>query len=273
MKALGDHNYALGFSKPMSNPEYHLSKGLSSSRLRTLISKSPAHMQYQMLNPEPPTAAMQFGTHVHTAVLEPELFLKNVAIFPGKTRYGKAWDDFNAASEGKIVLKKDELDQIREVQKSVLAHKTAAKLLENAHNELSFFARDVELGIDLKCRPDVLREGHIIVDLKTTTDASLKGFQRSIASFGYHQQAAFYLDVMSMVTGANYDKFVIIAVEKEAPHAVAVYALDDATIEAGRFINRKGLELYSRCLETGIWPAYSGEIVPMNLPSYAWPQE
>ena len=47
--------------------------------------------------------------------------------------------------------------------------------------ELSFFSEDLG-GIRAKCRPDwISNDKNIVIDLKTTQDASPKGFQKSIA--------------------------------------------------------------------------------------------
>ena len=47
----------------------------------------------------------------------------------------------------------------------------------------------------MKVRPDGLCKNYpVIVDLKTTADASYSGFQRSVERFGYHVSAAMYME-------------------------------------------------------------------------------
>jgi exodeoxyribonuclease VIII len=150
--------------------------------------------------------------------------------------------------------------------KSVMAHPTASALLKKNHNELSFFA-EIE-GVKVRCRPDIIREGKIIADLKTTDDASVKGFQRSVANFNYHRQAGFYCDIISQVTGEKYDTFTFIAVEKQPPYAVQVFVLDEESINKGREEYKLGIAKYRECLLTNSWPAYENVAVPLTLPGW-----
>ena len=105
---------------------------------------------------------------------------------------------------------------------------------------------------------------------RTCVDASSGGFSRSIANFGYEIQAAFYVDGIRAVTGMELP-FLFVAVEKEAPHAVAVYRADPEVIEVGRKKYRAALQLLKWCQESGSWPAYQpgGEIELISLPRWA----
>lgn len=87
---------------------------------------------------------------------------------------------------------------------------------------------------------------------------------------GYDIQAAFYVDGIRAVTGMELP-FLFIAVEKEAPHAVAVYRADPEVIEVGRKKYRAALQLLKWCQESESWPAYQpgGEIELISLPRWA----
>jgi len=65
--------------------------------------------------------------------------------------------------------------------------------------------------------------------------------------------------------------FLFVAVEKDAPHAVAVYRADPDVIEIGRKKYRAALQLLKWCQATGNWPAYQpgGEIELISLPRWA----
>lgn len=62
----------------LPNEEYHALDAISKSDLDK-INRSPAHYKYAKENPTPPTPAMERGTAVHMAVLEPELFARSYA--------------------------------------------------------------------------------------------------------------------------------------------------------------------------------------------------
>ena len=89
-------------------------------------------------------------------------------------------------------------------------------------------------------------------------------------TFGYAIQAAFYVDVAQALDGNKRD-FYWVAVEKEAPFAVAVYKASDAMLEHGRREYRKAIELYKECAAMDLWPAYSQQVQTLELP--AWVKE
>ena len=119
--------------------------------------------------------------------------------------------------------------------------------------ELSFFSEDLG-GIRAKCRPDwISHDKNIVVDLKTTQDASPKGFQKSIGQFGYHIQASWYLKVLQNLGFDSYD-FIFIAIEKTAPFCVGVYRASMEMLEEG---NKKVYEAIDKilwCKENDSYP-------------------
>lgn len=139
--------------------------------------------------------------------------------------------------------------------------------------ELSYFWQDKDTGLVCRCRPDFLRGGNIIVDIKTTADAEPKAFSKQIANLNYHLSAAFYLDGVTAVTGEKYDKFIIIAVEKEPPYGVSVHLLDEGTIDAGRFLYKKALKKLKECKDKDEWQGYPDEILSTAIPAWAFPAE
>lgn len=157
---------------------------------------------------------------------------------------------------------------------SVRSHAGAERLLASGLAEMSGFWIDRETGIECKCRPDFLSmAGETvtgIVDVKTCCDASADGFARAIATLGYDVQAAFYQDGLKAVTGRTIP-FYFIAVEKEAPFAVAAYKASDEVIEVGRAKYRGALKLLQWCRTNGSWPGYqpNGEVETINLPRWA----
>lgn len=261
---------AKAFALEISNEDYHKRSELSNSGNNIIIDESPAHFDYRRKNPHEPTPAMITGTIVHTAILEPEQFLDTHVAMPEcdrRTKAGKEfYEKFVIENSGKTVMDNKTYHQVFGMIGSVMAHPSAKEVLQKNHNELTFIG---ELnGVKVRCRPDILRDGRLLADLKTTDDASFRGFQKSIANFNYHRQAAYYCDIVSQVTGEKYDTFTFIAVEKSPPYAVQVFVLDEASLEKGREEYERGLAIYRECLLTNKWPAYPIEAQPMNLPSW-----
>lgn len=262
-----------GLHKTMPYDEYAALDAVRSSTLKH-FRRSAAHARYEMLNPED-TAAKVLGQAVHIAVLEPQRFADEYAVAPKldrRTTAGKAeWSAFCAENAGKIVLKADELELCRALADAAQAHPIAAKLLDAPGlTEPSLVWEDAETKLACKARLDRLttHDGFsTIVDVKTTRDASPRGFARECATYSYHMQAAWYLrgaDALSPVAR----RFVFIAIEKDPPYAVGVYELDNAFLGAGQKACDDALRMYRNAVETGEWPGYSTSIRTIFAPPW-----
>ncbi len=137
-------------------------------------------------------------------------------------------------------------------------------------SEESFFWQDPETGLACKCRPDYLRTDRILLDIKTTENASLEEFSRTLLKYNYHLSAAHYLDGVSAVTGQHCETFLIIACEKSAPYCVQVFEVDFGSIEKGRELCARSLQRYKNSKELPIPRGYSTDIVPINIPAYGF---
>jgi AraC-like DNA-binding protein len=120
-------------------------------------------------------------------------------------------------------------------------------------------------GTPCKVRPDLYNsENGMVLDLKTTLDASEKGFAKSVRQFGYTFQAAFYMTALRAM-GERPKQFVFLVVEKTAPFATACYALENADIEKEIPRVLEAMKIYGECLRTDVWPGYSDDVKTLNL--------
>lgn len=256
----------------LSNADYHGHSAVSKSHLDKLA-KSPAHYWAAYLDPDrvtpEPTLAMVLGTALHTAVLEPELWDATIAVppqaFDRRTKAGKELAlAFEQESAGKLVLTPEDGDRIRRMADAVHKHPASSFLLDlPGLREASYFWTDEDTGIECKCRPDWhSTDRRLVVDVKTTEDASPRGFQQSVAKWRYHVQSAWY----SRPLGA--EQFLFICVEKTPPYCVAVYAVTPAMFAAGARVADRDLALLAECRKSGRWPGYSDEIQPIDLPKW-----
>jgi hypothetical protein len=254
--------------------QYHAHEAVGSSSLKKIL-RSPAHYKYDLDNPQEPTPAKIFGSHLHEAVLEPSLFVKNTVVMPKFTGTGSQAkkDAWLMENHGKRIVKAEDMADILLMLESVKAHKTARALLAGGASEESYFDVCPETGLVRKARPDFLKDGHIIVDVKTTTDADPKEFEKDVANFGYHISAAYYLDVVGAVLKKKFDQFIIIAIEKTPPFGISIHLLDEDTIQAGRFLYKKALRILKECKEKNHYPGYPDKIRSSRIPQWAFPQE
>ena len=82
--------------------------------------------------------------------------------------------------------------------------------------------------IELNLMKEAWRRFGPIIDIKTTSDKSLSSFKSSAYKYGYHRQAAFYLD------GFQAKEFIFVVIEKKAPYNVGVYIAGEDFINRGR---------------------------------------
>ena len=271
---------APGFYEGVPEEDYHRWDAASQSLLTELAQgHSPAHVQEKILNPSPPTEALLIGTAVHTRVLQPHLFDNQVAEAPKcdrRTKDGKAiWAEFVEGNEGKLVLKKEQMAQVKAMSVAVESHPAAHFIIqsEGPFEGSLVHALNIPFGVDtlqLRCKSRIDhydRQLETIVDLKTTEDASQGAFERSMVKWGYHNQAGFYTSLMN-AAGLPARHFVFIVVEKSPPYAVAVYKLMQDDIEHGFADLLKPMETMARCFRADEWPAYSPEVTEIALPDW-----
>jgi len=263
-----------GIHDNQTNEEYHQSPGFSASGMKVFGQKSPAHYQQYLQEKREPTPAMIEGTLIHMAVLEPHLIETSVAVAPPvdrRTTAGKqTYADFLAASEGKLVVSRESYEKLVPISQRILNHPVARSLLTGGRAEVSCYWTDPSTKLLLKCRPDYLRDDGIVVDVKTTDDASFRQFQRKIVDLGYHWATAHYLDGISLLLGKTVNTLVHLVIEREPPFEVSLYVLDDASIERAREDVVRFRERFKTCMETNSWPGYDTEVQNMNLPSWAF---
>lgn len=266
----------------VENAEYHRHTAVSKSHL-DLVARSPLHYWARYVDPnrvEPePTPAMLMGTAVHTHVLELDAWDSRYVSAPEaidrRTKAGKeAWAAFEAEAAGRTVISRADADLVMAIGRAVHGHPAAAALLSwDGQAETTHMWTDATTGLECKCRPDWLTsDGSLIVDLKTTEDASPAGFRKSIASWRYHVQAAWYLHGLEQASGKRPDQFIFICVEKKPPHAVAVYAADAEMVAAGYDTAMRDLQVLADCKAAGSWPGYSEQIELISLPPWMRPR-
>jgi exodeoxyribonuclease VIII len=245
--------------------DYHANPAISSTDLRNFL-KTPAHYYVGKHSKHEASPAMVFGSAFHLRVLQPCLFESRVVV---EKSAPKAKRDALEA-DGKYLITDEDRKTIEYMVSSLEAHETAAALLwhPSAVYERSYFW-DWD-GLTCKCRPDVERRDlGLLIDLKTTTDASPGAFQKSIAGFGYHYQAQHYLTGVSAVSGYLWNTFLFVAVEKSPPFGVGVYKLDGEALEIARVRLQDTYDGIKEHIATDHWPAYPDEIVEISLPRWA----
>ena len=253
----------------ISNAEYHGRKThLSSTNVRT-HKKNKKQFKYSLTHElVKQTKAMADGTAVHAFFLERDKFNTDFVIKPADMRLNtKAGKEWALEHQSKIIIDSELGNNLYEMEKSFMDSPARLIYDKQGQSELSYFWDDLGL-VKGKCRPDwISNDGNIVVDIKTTTDASPRGFQKSIANWGYHIQLGWYIRGLQKL-GLPAKEFIFIAIEKTPPFSVGVYrANQDMITYANDEINNLVYEI-DESLKSDDFPDYTPEIMDLGLPNW-----
>jgi hypothetical protein len=240
---------------------------LSSSLARRLTEHVPAKAIATHQNRKP-TASMNLGkaAHLHALGAGPELIVWE---HDGRTKAGKEERAQHAeaiASERAVAVTVAEREQVLGMVTALRSNPEVAAMLDAGKPEVSAFWQ--ERGAWCRARYDLL--GPVAYDYKTAEDASSQGFEKSMASYGYHQQAEFYLrGLRALGHPAGKHPMRFICQEKTYPYLVQVHSCDDLAMEIARTLNDRAIDIFAECNATGEWPGFpSLENEPTALPNY-----
>jgi hypothetical protein len=243
---------------------------LSSSGARKLLPPScPARFRYEHDHRPTPTDEMTFGSAVHKLILGAGA---DITIVDADNYRAKAAQEAKAGAlaEGKIPLLTAEHAKAQTVADAVRSDRLAAKLLTEGAGlpEQVLVWRDPETGIWCRAMLDWIR-GRIVVDVKSCVSAAPAKISKAVYEYGYHIQAAHYLDGMRVLGLAEKPAMIFIFVEKARPYLVNVVQLDPLALEAGAHYIRQARLIYRECVDRGEWPGYASDIELIELPGYA----
>lgn len=261
--------------------EYHADPiaggSLSSSGARQLIAPScPARYRHNHDHGgDDHRPHFDFGHAAHRLVLGdgPEIVVIDADNW--RTKAAKAERD-EAHSAGAVPLLAADYEQVEAMAAAITAHPIAAAAfgVRRGKAEQTLVWRDDRTGIMRRARLDWLPEpvagGRLIVpDYKTCHSADPDALSKAAYQFGYHQQADWYLAGVRALRLDTDPAFVFVAQEKDPPYLVTVFELDHVAMRIGAIRNRRAIDVYLHCTETGHWPAYVDGVAQLALPRWA----
>ena len=220
-----------------------------------------------------PTPAMLLGTNIHTAVLEPARFVDEMVVWDGKSRRGKAWDEFKGENDGKTIVTPAEVDLLADIQKSVCDHPEAVEIIEGCDKEVSVFWDSPEIYGEGKARFDMFTPNEMWGDLKSTSKIHPREFQSHAEKMGYFHQAGWAAEGMNRLGLSMEIGYYIVAVETSAPFDVVVYELDFDDVMIARLECKKIATKYKLALKSGQFDGVASDgIQTLRRPSWATPE-
>lgn len=264
-----------------SDAEYHARGEVSRTQIEDYIRDPYMFFQRHVLKAGEfkATPSMVLGTAIHERVLlgdfqtvrpiDPE-----VAALTGKgSRTALAeWKDANPAD---AYLSQDDAMTVERVCLSIQEHPAAHRLLTHpaGENEIPVAGFCPATSQAIRCKFDRIIEQEdrvVVVDLKTTTDASPRKFAWKCYDFGYHRQAAWYSELATQLTGKP-ATFYIIAVETNSFARCEVYELSEGDIQSAYgelFANGGAMRRLYESRRADYWrPAHYGRVHTLTLPT------
>lgn len=272
--AVPDGEIKAGLHFDLPNDDYHaLTDWWSSTQLKRALPE--LYDEGSMSQ-----AALDFGTLVHSVVLEPDNLdryipadAKEIGVKADGTRADnptntKAWRTFVAEAEldGKVIVSQADWDRAHLMRDALLAHGEAAELLfsSDGQSEVSAFAVD-GTGVRHKARFDRLVPG-VGVDLKTTgSKPGEDSLTRVVINFLYELSASHYMAVAELLK-LSLEQFTWVFVSKSEPYRVTVADADFLLIDRGRVLRERALER----LTNPAVDAYQGATGRLTLTCPPW---
>ncbi|EEG1413818.1 exodeoxyribonuclease [Salmonella enterica] len=232
-----------------------------STPVKTSGSRDALLEQLAIINPDLVTQEAQKSVPLKVSGTKADLIQAVKSVNPAAVFADELLDTWRENPEGKVLVTRQQLSTALNIQKALLGHPTAGKLLTHPSRavEVSYFGIDEETGLEVRVRPDLeidmggLRIG---ADLKTISMWNIKQeglrakLHREIIDRDYHLSAAMYCETAAL------DQFFWIFVNKdENYHWVAIIEASTELLELGMLEYRKAVRAIANGFDTGEWPA------------------
>ncbi|MBE1874076.1 PD-(D/E)XK nuclease-like domain-containing protein, partial [Salmonella enterica subsp. enterica serovar Typhimurium] len=229
--------------------------------VKTSGSRDALLEQLAIINPDLVAQEAQKSSPLKVSGTKADLIQAVKSVNPAAVFADELLDAWRENTEGKVLVTRQQLSTALNIQKALLEHPTAGKLLTHPSRavEVSYFGIDEETGLEVRVRPDLeLDMGGLRIgaDLKTISMWNIKQeglrakLHREIIDRDYHLSAAMYCETAAL------DQFFWIFVNKdENYHWVAIIEASTELLELGMLEYRKTMRAIANGFDTGGWPA------------------
>ncbi|EPH1406018.1 RecE family exodeoxyribonuclease [Klebsiella oxytoca] len=231
------------------------------AQVKTSGSRDALLEQLALINPDMVAQEAQKAQPLKVSGTKVDLMQVVKSVNPDAVFADELLDAWRENPEGKVLVTRQQLSTALAIQKALLNHPTAGKLLTHPSRavEVSYFGIDEETGLEIRVRPDLeidmggLRIG---ADLKTISMWNIKQeglrakLHREIIERDYHLSAAMYCETAAL------DQFFWIFVNKDDNyHWIAIIEASEELLELGMLEYRKAMRAIANGFDTGEWPA------------------
>lgn len=284
-----------GLHRHVDLPTYLALPYMSGSRLNQLA-KSPAHYRHSLTEERRTSDALERGTALHLAILEPALFgtryvvaepcavlLKsgprkdqpcgNAGLFQLR---GIGWACGTHVKGGELeggdaqVISAENDAAVRGMAAAIRAHDRARSLFEGRGEfEATVVFDDPDTGVRCRIRPDRLVErAGMLVELKSCRNAAEYAFARDAEARGYFLKLALYRRGLRAI-GWPYRASAVLAVESAAPFDPVPYLITESDLDGADHEITRLLYRFRECERDDFWPGQASEFKELRRPRWA----
>ncbi|MEH1301008.1 RecE family exodeoxyribonuclease [Raoultella ornithinolytica] len=231
------------------------------AQVKTSGSRDALLEQLAIINPDLVAQEAQKPQPLKVSGTKADLMQSVKSVNPDAVFADELLDAWRDNPEAKVLVTRQQLATALAIQKALLNHPTAGKLLTHPSRavEVSYFGIDEETGLEIRVRPDLeidMGGPRIGADLKTISMWNIKQeglrakLHREIIERDYHLSAAMYCETAAL------DQFFWIFVNKdENYHWIAIIEASAELLELGMLEYRKAMRAIANGFDTGEWPA------------------
>ncbi|MBS2116217.1 exodeoxyribonuclease, partial [Salmonella enterica subsp. enterica serovar 1,4,[5],12:i:-] len=177
--------------------------------VKTSGSRDALLEQLAIINPDLVAQEAQKSSPLKVSGTKADLIQAVKSVNPAAVFADELLDAWRENTEGKVLVTRQQLSTALNIQKALLEHPTAGKLLTHPSRavEVSYFGIDEETGLEVRVRPDLeLDMGGLRIgaDLKTISMWNIKQeglrakLHREIIDRDYHLSAAMYCETAAL---------------------------------------------------------------------------
>ena len=207
--------------------EYEGLPGINWSCLKVGIGRTGVHIETALagVSERADSAAMKFGRALHQAILEPDIFATAWTIKTGV----------------KTTTVPDMLTESEHANIVAMVAKFRGLGLQIDNTEMAMTWQ--RGGYDCKGSVDAMTTNGILIDLKTTEDASPKAMAQTAWKYHYHTQLAWYKQGL-LANDVPVTECIIVAMEKSPPYSIGCYTIGKYAMQRGEAMIAHLLGLY-----------------------------
>jgi hypothetical protein len=227
--------------------------------------------------------ALAWGSLVDCLVIEPHTFKDRFAVPPAnypceptkkdprtekpwttRADYCKDWEE-SERLQGRVVVRHEDYLQAQSAAKALFEEPEISAFIKSSQPSVmvvaDYWDEATGITVPVKILIDLLPDEHShyqhgLGDLKTCDSADPDLWARSVFTYNYHVQAAFYLDVYNAATTEERTDFFHILQESYHPYECGKQIMSAEFLELGRLKYQNALREYALCLARNQWPTY-----------------